>query len=97
MLDLDVLEPLLKLVLHEDKNVHRNACMALGSMALHRKCYFNDKEVYETDVYVNFDLKRYNCTSLDIIYLADVRRSLRKREETIPSMVALLSPEGQSL
>ncbi|KAK2168768.1 hypothetical protein LSH36_14g03039 [Paralvinella palmiformis] len=63
MLDLDVLEPLLKLVLHEDKNVHRNACMALGSMALH----------------------------------PEVRRSLRKREETISSMVALMSPEEDSV
>ncbi|KAI0234081.1 Armadillo repeat-containing protein 3 [Lamellibrachia satsuma] len=59
MLDLDAVEPLLKLISHEEKSVRRYAIMALSLMAGH----------------------------------PDVRRMLRKREDTIPYVVALLSPD----
>lgn len=37
LLDLDSIDPLLRLVQGEDKTVRRNACMALGVMCAHRK------------------------------------------------------------
>ena len=37
MLDLDAVDPLLKLISYEDKAVRRNAIMALSLMAGHRK------------------------------------------------------------
>lgn len=35
LLDLGAVDALLKLVQHEDRIIRRNACMALGVMALH--------------------------------------------------------------
>ena len=35
LLDLGAVDSLLRLIQHEDRVVHRNACMALGSMAGH--------------------------------------------------------------
>ena len=37
LLDMGGIDPLLRLVQHEDRTVHRNAAMALGVLAQHRK------------------------------------------------------------
>ncbi|XP_041358509.1 armadillo repeat-containing protein 3-like isoform X2 [Gigantopelta aegis] len=63
LLDLDAVDPLLKLMSCEDRIVRRNSCMCLGIM----------------------------CAS------PDVRKLLRKREESIPTFVNLLQPEEETV
>merc|ERR1712150_42776 len=38
LLDLNCIDPLLRLIQHEERTVRRNACMALGVMAAHPEC-----------------------------------------------------------
>lgn len=84
LLDLNVIDPLLNLIQHEDRIVRRNATMALGALASNGKL-----------------LSGPNCLGLcnlfiQILFTADVKRVLKKREETIQLMIHLLSPEGTS-
>ncbi|XP_067661533.1 armadillo repeat-containing protein 3-like [Haliotis asinina] len=63
LLDLDAIDPLLRLVQGEDRTVRRNACMALGVMCAH----------------------------------PDVRKLLRKRDDSIAAFVNLLQPEEDTV
>ncbi|XP_046553420.1 armadillo repeat-containing protein 3-like [Haliotis rubra] len=63
LLDLDSIDPLLRLVQGEDRTVRRNACMALGVMCAH----------------------------------PDVRKLLRKRDDSIAAFVNLLQPEEDTV
>lgn len=95
---------MLKLMQSEDRIVRRNACMAMGVMTAHRGCFlifFIILFLIEPNNmhWVIIHVQTYNVLSLFstleyFFFSAEVRKFLRKREESVPAFIQLLAPEG---
>lgn len=96
---------MLKLMQSEDRIVRRNACMAMGVMTAHRGCLYKELSTclnilffifFHLELIDNANLKcGFNFLYIGIIFFsAEVRKFLRKREESVPAFIQLLAPEG---